>query len=585
MAALRRIEPVAAPTSTTMPKPLPVSIVVLLLSCAMLRSTSRAAPPSPYRPPASVPEAGIGFRGDGRGIFPDSRPPTQWDEATGKNIRWKAPLPNFGYACPVPVGNRVFMMTEPGWKSVWPQLSCFDADTGQLVWRRDVDPLLAFDDLSAARRKELADDVAWVQELWRVAYRETGAIAAKGGAEPGSPEVAKANETLARHGMSIEGVRLNYGQLRSLRYSGETQARLKAVGQKMRPYGITTTCTWNNSGQARIGFCFPTPVSDGRSIYVTTLHGTVACYDMDGQLKWTRWSGYSQGGNSGLTPSPRLWGNLLLTPFYDWSNNKLIAWNKATGQKLWAAEVPKAPEPFENRTSRPHASPIIMKLQSTAVAVTGTGHVVRLPDGRVYDAKVGTPEVGTVAVDDEGDRIYYSTSGDSYRGVRIGLKLQLTGDDLKVDKLFGLASGGQQSSPIFAGGKVILSLAQMDPASGHFLGLPAAEAANVTDARRAPQMAPQTRHVLLCAGTYLYGLHDARPKGKDSGGIGEVYTLDGKKVASNTLLVPKLEGEKIDQWQQQGFGNSFSYACPMNIGGDRLYIASKDFLYCIAAGQ
>jgi hypothetical protein len=47
------------------------------------------------------------------------------------------------------------------------------------------------------------------------------------------------------------------------------------------------------------------------------------------------------------------------------------------------------------------------------------------------------------------------------------------------------------------------------------------------------------------------------------------------------LLPGPWEGEKLEQWGVQGFGHGFSYACAMNIGGNRLYACSNDYLYCI----
>ncbi len=45
------------------------------------------------------------------GSAPAANPPVEWDGVTGKNIRWKAPLPGHGSASPIVWGDRVFVVT------------------------------------------------------------------------------------------------------------------------------------------------------------------------------------------------------------------------------------------------------------------------------------------------------------------------------------------------------------------------------------------------------------------------------------------------------------------------------------------
>jgi len=46
------------------------------------------------------------------GTAPQADPPTTWDGATGKNIRWKTPLVGRGSATPIVWGNQVFVPSE-----------------------------------------------------------------------------------------------------------------------------------------------------------------------------------------------------------------------------------------------------------------------------------------------------------------------------------------------------------------------------------------------------------------------------------------------------------------------------------------
>jgi outer membrane protein assembly factor BamB len=543
-----------------------------------------------YRPPVKVPETGIGFRGDGTGVFPDSRPPTQWNEATGKNIRWKTPVPNWGLGCPTPVGNRVLVMSEPTWQtgSVWPELLCYDADTGALVWRQTVDPFLGFPEVVAEQRKQMTDDVHWSHDLYRKAYQVSAVIAEKGGAGADSPEMKLANEELAKSGLSMGGVRMSYGQLRSLRFDEKVQQRFKEADQRLRPYGVFRINTWDNNQRCRVGTCFPTPVSDGEGVYVMTAYGTVACYGMDGALRWCRASRVLPAGNICVIDSPRLYGDLLLTSFYGSlpdakgkAVHRLIAWDKKTGERRWAADG-LCPAHVKDTpwASRPGASLTVMNLGKTPVVLTWSGNVIRLPDGKVFDAKIG-PCLGTWAVDDEKDAIFSSVSNDT-NGPRFGLDLTLAGEELqvKVRYLVPKASIGDSPSMVFHAGRLFWTMAQLDPATGLPLGVKDGNG----DIRRVARSAPNTRHLLLIANGHVYGLHEQRPKGAVvCQGVGEVFALDGKSVASNELLSKERSGEELtEKWQGQGFERSgFSYGCPFNIGGDRIYIRSEDYLYCI----
>ena len=96
---------------------------------------------------------------------------------------------------------------------------------------------------------------------------------------------------------------------------------------------------------------------------------------------------------------------------------------------------------------------------------------------------------------------------------------------------------------------------------------------------------PDTRHMLAIAGGHIYGLREGRGSETSPAqtGVLEVYTLDGKKVASSELSNAPVEGAKKEQILATVGYNvwPFSYSCPFNIAGDRIYVRSNDYLYCI----
>lgn len=73
--------------------------------------------------------------------------PYQWDVATGKNIKWVAPLGTYSYGGPVIAGGRVYVGTNnagefrPHSKGDKGCLLCFDEKTGKLLWQATHDKL------------------------------------------------------------------------------------------------------------------------------------------------------------------------------------------------------------------------------------------------------------------------------------------------------------------------------------------------------------------------------------------------------------------------------------------------------------
>jgi outer membrane protein assembly factor BamB len=76
------------------------------------------------------------FRGhDGSGHSAFTNIPTQWDVASVENVLWKTEVPLPGNSSAIVWGKRVFLT---GATKDQRQVFCFDADTGQLLWQKDV---------------------------------------------------------------------------------------------------------------------------------------------------------------------------------------------------------------------------------------------------------------------------------------------------------------------------------------------------------------------------------------------------------------------------------------------------------------
>jgi outer membrane protein assembly factor BamB len=116
------------------------------------------APPAPNAPVAPIASRNWpSFRGPGGGGNADGqRAVTEWDVTSGKNIKWKTPIPGIANSSPITWGNRVFVTTaisKAGDKSFrtglygdvkpvedlseheW-KLYALDKVTGKIVWER-----------------------------------------------------------------------------------------------------------------------------------------------------------------------------------------------------------------------------------------------------------------------------------------------------------------------------------------------------------------------------------------------------------------------------------------------------------------
>ena len=97
----------------------------------------RAAQPAVALPASSVDAIKRNwpnFRGPfGQGIAYDVEPPTEFDTTTGKNVRWKVPIPKPGASSPVVWEGRVFLTcADESTREIY----CYDAASGKALWRQ-----------------------------------------------------------------------------------------------------------------------------------------------------------------------------------------------------------------------------------------------------------------------------------------------------------------------------------------------------------------------------------------------------------------------------------------------------------------
>lgn len=357
---------------------------------------------------------------DGSGDFSDHDPPRDWDAATGRNILWKVRLPNWSNGSPIVVAGRAFVMCEPF--TGLPELLCIDAETGALIWKREVDWIAQLPEEEAAEvRRRLTGFYAWSSDLLRqmAELREMRAaerrkpFKAPVNLDGSEPEPEKEDAAARRWRQAEE-------RARELGWSGKFGGRAggslsllvnqDARSQDLRDFiakytpvypawgpGVGTY-RWSQGffGETWEGMTFPTPVSDGRHVWVLTGHNVIACYDFEGNLRWMKrfssrprledltqearelasrgkgdkWPHPVPGGGD-FSTAPRLMGGKLIVQ----AGKFVRALDPATGELLW-----EVPDCYPNGHSQ--SSPEYLEVSGTPAVITGMkGEVLRLADG------------------------------------------------------------------------------------------------------------------------------------------------------------------------------------------------------------
>ena len=114
------------------------------------------------------------FRGpDGSGAALQATGPVAWDEAGQQAVLWKTEIPAAGFNSPVVWGNRIFLSGASAEKR---EVFCFDAQSGQLLWRRAIENVPG----SPAKAPEIPEQTGYAAPTLAVDGRRVYAIFANG---------------------------------------------------------------------------------------------------------------------------------------------------------------------------------------------------------------------------------------------------------------------------------------------------------------------------------------------------------------------------------------------------------------------
>ena len=206
----------------------------------------------------------------------------------------------------------------------------------------------------------------------------------------------------------------------------------------------------------------PTPVVDGRNVFVHFgAHGT-ACLTLDGQIAWTIRLEYDHRHGPGS--SPVVWNDLLIVPCDAPDKQFLIALDKRTGQERWRAEQVE---------EQAYSTPTLAKVggQDQLIASRGNGVIAYDPrDGReLWRVSYQGHSVAPRPVV-EGNMVYVCTG--YWNPTLLGIKLGGSGDVTSSHVAFSAKRGVPHvPSPLVAGGRVYMTtdlgiLTCLDAATG-----------------------------------------------------------------------------------------------------------------------
>lgn len=127
------------------------------------------------------------------------------------------------------------------------------------------------------------------------------------------------------------------------------------------------------------GFAVPTPVTDGRQVFVLFGTGVTACYDLEGKRKWVRvLDAPEPPGEAGHVTSPVLADGRLILMF-----GGMVALDPATGATLWVAKD----------AAESCGTPAVAKIGDATVLVTAAGDCVNAKDGKILATGMGASAV------------------------------------------------------------------------------------------------------------------------------------------------------------------------------------------------
>ena len=355
----------------------------------------------------------VGWRGDGSNAYPAASPLTKWSVTGG--VQWDTELPNWSNACPVPVGDRLFVCAEPS------TLICLDL-TGKILWQHSN----SYDDfLTDEEKAKLVDERVQMAPLNRRERQLRTQENDKRKAWQDAVNALKDKPDDITLQAAVAQAKTDLDVMTPLLNDVHTQQAALTLANlyRMPPTNPTN------------GYSSDTPVSDGTFVYASYGNGVVVCYSLDGKRQWGRLVEKPTHG-WGHSCSPLLAGGKLLVAFLD-----LIALDPASGREVWRVKMNKN-----------WGTPALAKLGPLDVAFTDCGNVVNVVDGKILGSAGFNLDFGSPLI--AGD-IAYCASGNKAAAFQLVPKDDGT---LQVTKCWQarVANARYYASPLLVDGLLYL---------------------------------------------------------------------------------------------------------------------------------
>ncbi len=286
----------------------------------------------------------IGFRTDGTGRYLDAKPPIHW--GPDKNVVWRIKLTQSN-AIPVILGDKLFTCAEPC------VLICVNKADGKILWQgessyKEIVPSDK-EKVQLEIERKIADELSKQQSAIN---KEADAIRKLLKTEKITKEDAD---------KKLGAFRMQSDKLRDERAKLATLNRYLEPGKGIGGYHGTG------------GYSSPTPVTDGKRIYVIFGNGLAACYDLDGKRLWLKLIEHPTVAY-GHGASPVLVKDKLLVHFSD-----LVALNTADGSEAWRTKIPPN-----------HGTAMPTRIAGEDVIIHPQGVVVKVADGTILAKGLGS---------------------------------------------------------------------------------------------------------------------------------------------------------------------------------------------------
>lgn len=320
------------------------------------RTAAAVAASSAAQEKAGSPADGAwGWRYDYGGHYDDkAAAPIAWDPHKMKNVRWIKTM-GFCHSTPLIVGEKLITFEEPH------TAICLNKATGAEIWRSDCDIVTTMSEQIQAEARPVREKA----EAARLAMEKLG------------PDRQSRIAALVKGGLREPQAAARVKEM-------ETDGAAYWVWLQQKKL-IPRITNWATD----TGHTYPTPVTDGKLLYVKMNTGALACLDLDGNVKWLVNHGVGTGSCGAVCPSPLLVGGRIVVFGPEEGRNVLKAFDPVTGKLLWrtgtqgSGMICGTPAPLRLSNGK----------DTMDVIATANGALVRADDGKVLRAFVGVREV------------------------------------------------------------------------------------------------------------------------------------------------------------------------------------------------